>query len=63
MVIFHSKVLVYQRLNLHFPMVFLWFSQLTKCNTWSFDDMTPILYPSQKTTPFYFQTPGLDTPR
>ena len=26
MVIFHSYVAVYQRVNLHFPMVFLWFS-------------------------------------
>ena len=24
--IFNSKLLVYQRVNLHFPMVFLWFS-------------------------------------
>ena len=26
MVIFHSFLYVYQRVNLHFPMVFLWFS-------------------------------------
>ena len=26
MVIFHCKMLVHQRVNLHFPMVFLWFS-------------------------------------
>ena len=26
MAMFNSKLLVYQRVNLHFPMVFLWFS-------------------------------------
>ena len=31
MTIFNSKLLVYQRVNLHFPMGFLWFSILFVC--------------------------------
>ena len=39
---FHSYVNVYQRVNLHFPIIFLWFSQL--CSARLTDDVIVLLH-------------------